>query len=355
MVADTLHITDGGQVASGSTIALGEIPQGILTGPGGDITIHGLTGPANSVLIDGAGSGLFTNTVGTGPGGNTNIAAKSVTIQNGGTISADTSGTAPGATGGNIAISAKQFVSLNNAGIITASSAANAGSIAINAGAQFLSQKGAITTTANQASGGNITIQATDSIRLVNSQLSTSVQGGPNTSGGNIMLDPAVVTLQNSQVTAKAVQGTGGNINIIAGSFLADQTSIVDASSQFGLSGAVNIQSPVSSLSNTLATLPQRPLQAQNLLTQRCAAQLNGQLSSLVVTGRDALPVEPGGWLMSPMALLAPEGLEPGAQPVAGSPRVRPAQSRLSAEQSFQQMSSSPQRGISDRATGCGS
>ena len=293
MVADTLHITDGSQVASGSTIALGQIPQGDLTGPGGEIRIQGLTGPASSVLIDGTGSGIFTNTVGTGPGGNTSIAARSVTIQNGGTISADTSGTAPSATGGNIAISANQIVSLNSGGSITASSSgpANAGNITINAGAQFLSQNGAITTTASQASGGNITVQATDSIRLVNSQVSTSVQGGPDTAGGNILLDPAVVTLQNSQVTAQAVQGTGGNISIIAGTFLADPTSVVSASSQFGLSGAVNIQSPVSSLSNTLATLPQRPLQAQNLLTQRCAAQLNGQLSSLVVTGRDALPV----------------------------------------------------------------
>ena len=62
---------------------------------------------------------------------------------------------------------------------------------------------------------------------------------------------------------------------------------------------------------------------------------MNGQLSSLVVAGRDALPAEPGGWLMSPMALLTPERLEPGAQPVAGFPRVRPAQSQLPGEHRF--------------------
>ena len=158
---------------------------------------------------------------------------------------------------------------MSDGAAISASStgSGNAGNIAINAGPQFLSQNSSITTEANQASGGNIFIQATDSIRLVNSQLSTSVQGGPNTSGGNITLDPAVVTLQNSQVLAQAVQGAGGNINIIAGTFLADQSSVVSASSQFGLSGAVNIQSPLSSLSNTLATLPQQPLQAQQLLS----------------------------------------------------------------------------------------
>ena len=116
-----------------------------------------------------------------GPAATSILSAQTVAIQNGGVLSASTSGIEPGATGGQISVLANQSVTLSNGGSIVANSTgpANAGSIAINAGAQFLSQKGAITTTANQASGGNITIQATDSIRLVNSQLSTSVQGGP--------------------------------------------------------------------------------------------------------------------------------------------------------------------------------
>ncbi len=249
------------------------------TGPAnaGNITINqGLSSPASSVLIDGAGSAILTNTVGTGAGGNTNISAQTLTIQNGGTISASTTGTAPSATGGNIAISSVQFTTLNN-GSISASSAgpANAGNITINAGSQFMmSQNASVTTEASQASGGDITIQATDAIRLVNSTISTSVQGGPETSGGNITIDPAVMTLQNSQILAQAVQGQGGNINITAGTFLADPTSLIDASSQFGLSGAVNIQSPVAMLSGTLATLPKQPLPVQHLLQQRCAAQV---------------------------------------------------------------------------------
>jgi hypothetical protein len=77
---------------------------------------------------------------------------------------------------------------------------------------------------------------------------------------------------------------------------------VISASSQLGLSGPVNIQSPLSNLSGTLAALSQSPLQVQHLLQQRCAAQVNGRTSSLVIAGRDALPVEPGGWLMSPLA-----------------------------------------------------
>ena len=260
-------------------------------------------------------------------------------------------------SGGNIFIKAQGPLTMSDGAPISASSTgpANAGNIAINAGAQFLSQNASVTTEASQASGGNITVQATDSIRLVNSQINTSVQGGPTTSGGNITIDPAVVTLQNSQVLAQAVQGAGGNINIVAGTFLTDQTSLVSASSQFGLSGTVTIQSPVSSLSGSLATLPQRPLLAQTLLRQRCAAQVNGQLSSLVVAGRDALPVEPGGWLMSPMVSMADDAAAPQAHVATNIGFESSHQNPWYSEQLSDRRAPSSERGAIDRATGCGS
>ena len=299
-------------------------------------------------------SSIKTDTLGPAPAGNITLNANNFLADQSTKITSNTSASGPG---GNISLAARQSVSLSNGATISAGSTGpgNAGNITINAGAQFLSQNASVNTEANQASGGNIFIQATDSIRLVNSQLSTSVQGGPNTSGGNITLDPAVVTLQNSQVLAQAVQGAGGNINIIAGTFLADPTSVVSASSQFGLSGSVNIQSPVSSLSNSLTTLPQRPLQAQPLLTQRCAAQANGHMSSLVVAGRDALPVEPGGWLMSPLASIADE--EPAPQAHLATSRIfEPSHYNLgSLGQLPNQHDSSSQRGVWDRTTGCGS
>lgn len=289
---------------------------------------------------------IHTDSAGAAPAGNAVFNAKNLTIDQGTTISTNSSG--PG-LGGTVAIAATESVTLHGGSSITASStgSGNAGNITISAGSQFLSQNGMLSTEARQASGGNITIQATDSIRLVNSQLTTSVQGGPHTAGGNILLDPAVVTLQNSQVRAEAVQGAGGNINIIAGTFLADQTSVVSASSQFGLSGSVNIQSPLSNLSNTLATLPQRPLQAQHLLRQRCAAQASGQLSSLVIAERDTLPAEPGGWLMSPMTLTDTEGTANGASRSIHASAPQDPHQRLAEER--------PERGVYDRGTGCGS
>lgn len=321
ITADSLTLANGAQINSGTT----------GSGRGGDVTVHAATHiSAAETTVDGTPSGIFSRTIGTDPGSG---------------------------QGGNISVTAGQSVFMSNGAGISASSTgpANAGNIAINAGAQFLSQNASVTTQASQASGGNIVIQATDSIRLINSQLSTSVHGGPNTAGGNITLDPAVVTLQNSQVRAQAFQGQGGNISIIAGTFLADQTSLVSASSQFGLSGSVDIQSPVSNLSGTLATLVQRPLQAQPLLTQRCAAQLNGQLSSLVTAGRDTLPAEPGGWLMSPLALTASD--EPAAQARVTATLAVEASQPIEEHMGpgSEQRAWSLPRGVIERAAGCGS
>jgi hypothetical protein len=283
-------------------------------------------------------------------GGNIDVTAGTFLMQ-GGRVSALSRGTQ---SGGNIFIKAQGQVTMSDAAAISASSTdlGNAGNIAITAGPQFLSQNSSITTEANQASGGNIFIQATDSIRLVSSQLSTSVQGGPNTSGGNITLDPAVITLQNSQVLAQAVQGAGGNINIVAGTFLADPTSVVSASSQFGLSGSVNIQSPLSNLSNTLATLPQRPLQAQPLLTQHCAAQANGRMSSLVVAGRDSLPMEPGSWLMSPLMFMSAEG-PPFSPPAPTSAYSESTQEKDVRAGQIGDQRPLPHLGASELAAGC--
>ncbi len=298
---------------------------------------------------------IKTDTVGAVPAGNITIKASTIATDQSTKISSNTSATG---RGGNISFDAEQSVTMGNGTNVSAQSTGqgNAGNIAINAGGQFLSQNASVNTEAIQASGGNIVIQATDAIRLINSQINTSVQGGPNTSGGNITLDPAVVTLQNSQVLAQAVQGQGGNINIIAGTFLADQTSVVSASSQFGLSGAVNIQSPLSNLSGTLATLPQRPLQVQHLLQQRCAAQANGQLSSLVVAGRDTLPSEPGGWLLSSLALLS-EDVSTSSQsnPLPGADLASHQQKIIVSGQLYERHTPSPQQGLTSWAAGCGS
>lgn len=280
------------------------------TGNAGNVTVKGLASPAQAVLIDGAGSGIFTSTQGAGAGGTIRVETNTLTMQNGGTLSAATSGTTASAIGGDIQLAIPQSLTMANGALITTTSSgpANAGAIIMedprpaNISMTNSSIIANATAAGTQASGGNITLLATDTIRLLNSQINTSVTGDANTVGGTIFIDPRFVILQNSQIAANAVQGQGGNITIIAGTFLKDPSSSVSASSQLGINGTVDIRATVQNLSGALVPLPGDLLAGTALVAQRCAARLaEGQISSFVLAGREGLPAEPDGHLGSPL------------------------------------------------------
>ncbi len=286
----------------------------IETATSGSTNAANLVIKASDVLIA-QGSRLFTGTTGSGAGGAIDLSARTLTIQDSGKISAETSGTASSATGGSITVNATDQVMLTNGASVTSSSIvtpqiphsgiADAGHISINAGQQLDVMNGSsITTTTQtpQANGGDIAIRAIDRIRLVESTISTSVLGAEG-NGGNIFIDPQVVVLQGSTVAAKAVGGAGGNITFVTPLFLADSSSTVSASSERGPSGTVTVQSPTSNLSETVGQLVSKISPPQVLLQNRCVAQPGGEHSTLIVTGRDALPAEPGGWLNTPVVM----------------------------------------------------
>ncbi len=275
--AGTMNLTNGSIVSSNST--------GTLSG----------AGDAGSVKIDASGS--FTS--------------------NGSKVSTS----AENATGGDILIGA-QNVQLSNGTLISANSNApfsetgegNAGNITITSASNVVMQNSSVTTEASAASGGSIEILAADvaMIRLVNSRVSTSVGGDANVSnGGNITIDPQFVVLQNSQIRANANAGAGGAIDIIATSaFISDPLSIVNASSTLGISGTVNIQSPLQNVGEEVTPLSEEFSIAAALLAQQCAARAaDGKFSTFVVAAREGLPMEPGGFLASPS--LTPELLGP--------------------------------------------
>ncbi|MDH5739418.1 MAG: filamentous hemagglutinin N-terminal domain-containing protein [Nitrospira sp.] len=308
---ENLQLTDGGHVESGSIQGINPgtgLPVPFPpSGSGGMVTIHGLEtpNPARSVLIDGPGSGIFSNAEGIGAAGDVVVKATSLTLKNAGEISAKTTGISTEATGGSITINATDHVTLTDGGSITASSTgpADAGNVSINAGQQLNIENSKITTEANQSKAGDINIQAVDQVRVSNGEISTSVHSGAGR-GGNITIDPKTVILQNgSKVFAQAVQGSGGNITITTPLYLKDATSRVNADSQFGLNGSVTIQSPTSNLSGTVGQLASKTSPPQVLLQNRCVALAGGEQSTFILAGRDALPSEPGGWLSSPVAM----------------------------------------------------
>jgi large exoprotein involved in heme utilization and adhesion len=128
--------------------------------------------------------------------------------------------------------------------------------------------------------------------------------GAGGSDAGSLTLEAPFIISQGSQIIANAFGGGGGNIGIRGEVFLADPASQVSASSALGIQGTVDIRAPVTSLSGVVAPLPQAFVSAAELLPARCAARLSGgRYSSLVVGGRDGLPLDPAGELPSPLTL----------------------------------------------------
>jgi large exoprotein involved in heme utilization and adhesion len=268
----TLAIADAGRISVATSGA----------GQGGELTVT-----ANSVSISGPRTGLFSTASGSGAGGNIRIqAGQLVQLSNEGTVSAQSTGTAT-ATAGNININTPTFQS-QNASVITG---------------------------ATLADGGNISIATTGSIvQLTDSQITTSVLGGVG-DGGNIAIDSQLIVLDNSQILARAVQGHGGNINITGDVFLVNSggrapvslAGIVDASSELSTPGTINIEATFTNVTGSVTLLPSTPLEATELLRASCAARFaGGKASSLVLGGRDGLPLQPGGLLPSPLYVAGP-------------------------------------------------
>jgi len=337
LTTEALRVADGG-VISGITLGEGKggnflIKTGTLNLTGGGLISTSTSGPgdAGSILVQATGpvfiggrldtqlfrdhaprisdkSGIVNNAVSIvgptklGDAGSISLSTPaSLVLADGGEISTNSTGDG---MGGKISLQARQ-VELSNSATISAKSSGsgNAGDILITAGDTFRSASSAVTTEADRAGGGSIALSAGRLVHLIDSEMTTTVQGGGG-DAGNITIDPRFIILEGSRIIANAFQGMGGNIRLDAGVFLADPASLVSASSTLGIQGTVDIRAPVTSLSGTLAPLPQAFVSAAELLPARCAARLSGgKVSSLVLGGREALPPDPGGLLPSPLAL----------------------------------------------------
>ena len=151
-------------------------------------------------------------------------------------------------------------------------------------------------------------------MHLTDSQITTSVQSGVG-NGGNIAIDSQLIVMDNSQILARAIQGHGGDIKITGDVFLVNSggrfptslEGIVDASSELSTPGTIDIEATFTNVTGTFAQLPSTPLQATELLRSSCAARFaGGKASSLVLGGRDGLPLQPGDLLPSPLYVAGP-------------------------------------------------
>ncbi|HET6514868.1 MAG TPA: filamentous hemagglutinin N-terminal domain-containing protein [Thermodesulfovibrionales bacterium] len=272
-------------------------------GAGGDIRLK-----TGSLLLEDHGL-ISASSIGSGKGGNIDVSASTVNVSaNSGILStAAASGNGGNITlqGGLVTISGKSTISSESTGT------ANAGDITFRASDSVRVIESVVTTEAAKSDGGNIKVEAGTMIELVNSTISSSVGGGPQTIGGNVVVDSHHVVLNDSRIIANAFEGKGGNIRINADVFLASPESLVDASSALGINGTVDIKAAIASISGTLVPIQSGFLRDEALLRDRCAERIRGERrSSLIVSGRDGMPISPGSVLPSTLYQL-PTGVQP--------------------------------------------
>jgi filamentous hemagglutinin family protein len=293
---ESLALSNGGQLAA---LTFGN-------GDGGNIDITAKNISVNGLFQD--NYGLYPSNIictaeydTAGKAGQIVIQADTLSTSNGGEISVTSYGKG---SGGNITIDAKTLNMNSGSAILSASTSnGNAGNIDLTITDRLECRNSAITTKSLQADGGDITIRNTGFIVwLVESVVTATVGGGPQTTGGNIHIESPYIVLNHSDVVANAYEGNGGSIRINTGTYLADWTSTVSASSSKGISGQVDINSPLVDLSGLLSPLPTAFVDITELLANDCETRYkHGKASSLVVRGRNALPAQPGDLWPSPV------------------------------------------------------
>jgi large exoprotein involved in heme utilization and adhesion len=130
--------------------------------------------------------------------------------------------------------------------------------------------------------------------------------------GGNITLGTVghpigFVVLKDGGIHANAFGGPGGNINIFANVLLSSTPILtaITASSALSTSGTISVNAVATDVTSSLPELRTDTREAAALLRASCAARLaEGKTSSLVVAGREGVPLEPGG--LMPSALMEP-------------------------------------------------
>jgi len=182
-------------------------------------------------------------------GGTISMSAPFISIR-GSTLNVASGGVLPGGT---ISLTGTKSVSLTNGTVLNANNSynpplpdlpplpnANGGSILINGGGNFTSEGSTLSATSRLGNGGTIHVEA-NKVQLTDTQVMTSVSGGPQTVGGTITIDAKNTTLTNSQILSTATEGHGGTIGITTHALHQDPSTVIDASSQTGTDGTVTI------------------------------------------------------------------------------------------------------------------
>ena len=261
---------------------------------------HGLmlgsagVGDSGNLMIEAAkvrlanAAGLTAASMDAGKSGAITIKTPALLIDTGASIS----GTSFGAgDGGKIEVKSQE-IQLSNAAYIQSESHGDgeAGNIAlIDADKIKLLNNSRVSTLARESDGGNIEIKAISLVQIDHSELTAEVRSGLG-NGGNIDIDPEYVILNDGRIIANAYGGNGGNIKIVAQTFLGTPETVISASSQLGLDGVVEIDAPQIDLSSSLLDLALKFIDSESLVPRLCLPAHFEQRNSFQVTRQKWLP-----------------------------------------------------------------
>ncbi|MEA5596754.1 filamentous hemagglutinin N-terminal domain-containing protein [Rivularia sp. UHCC 0363] len=225
-----------------------------------------------------------------------------------------------GGKGGDINIQTP-FLYLNNGGVVTAASSGNgnAGNINISVDNLLNMKAGNIFTTSGKSSGGNIDVKAQDIRLFSDSDIRTNVFSGTG-GGGNINLTAnTIVALDDSDILSFARDGKGGDITFNTNGFFStplftssppttdaatlnalDNNSRVDVNASGTVNGAVTGVPDVTFIDDELTDLPDSQIDTNSLIANSCIARGNKrQENSFTITGSGGLRNSPGDGFVS--------------------------------------------------------
>ena len=191
-------------------------------------------------------SQISASTSGSGNGGSIFVAAPdAIAITGQGKLAVETSGTGNAGnirfTTGNLTLSDGVLVSASTSG------AGKAGDISIQANNIALSNGASIqTTTSSTGDSGKIEAIASNSFVITgtNTGLFANTEKDSTGKGGNIFIDPPLVSITNGAgISVNSLgKGNGGNIDIFAGKFVFANNAFLLANTASGEGGNINLQ-----------------------------------------------------------------------------------------------------------------
>ena len=151
-------------------------------------------------------------------------------------------GTQSGRAGGSINVTAENSLNLTDTHLSADSTnpfGSSAGTVNIDGGRTVIIRQSTISAQSVAGNGGTIHVEAEKGVTLRNTELTTSVAGGPQAVGGAISLDAKTVMVKNSELLSTAAVGQGGTIAITSTNPRPISNSILDVTSQSGHDGTV--------------------------------------------------------------------------------------------------------------------